>query len=104
MAGGAIVPHYQTIRCINKGWSQRPHERILYVGGVNPDGSRWRQSQQKTIAEIESGSWAYFCQVTWRRDRVIVATYLGAKYLKCVDDPLQPETLLWLPECPEASG
>ena len=93
------MPHAQTIRCVNKGHGRQPHERILNVGGLNEDGSRWKQSQQQTIKEIEDGSWEYYSQFTWRRDRIIVATYLGRKYLKAIGDELHPDTLLALPEC-----
>jgi hypothetical protein len=94
------MPHTQTIRCVNKGHGRNPHERILNVGGINEDGSRWKQSQLQTIKEIESGSWEYYSQLTWRRDRIIVATYLGNKYIKAMGDESQPVTLLNLPECP----
>ncbi len=92
--------HSQTIRCVNKSDSRLPHERILNVGGANPDGSRWKQSHQQTIREIEEGAWDYYVQAVWRRDKVTVATYLGVKYLKAAGDALHPETLLALPECP----
>jgi hypothetical protein len=92
--------HTQTIRCVNKSDSRLPHQRVLNVGGVNADGSRWKQSQQKTIKEIEEGSWEFYVQGTWRRDRLTVATYSGLKYIKCVGDNLHPDTLLSLPECP----
>jgi len=49
------MPHSQTIRCINKGYGRLPHERIQNVGGINEDGSRWKQSQQQTVKEIEDG-------------------------------------------------
>jgi len=47
------------IRCINKTDRLNPHERIRNVGGANPDGARWKQSQQQTIEEIESGEWEF---------------------------------------------
>lgn len=94
------MPHTQTIRCINKGHGRHPHERILHVGGINEDGSRWKQSQQQTIKEIEDGTWEYYSQVTWRRDKVVVATYMGMKYIKGSEDDIYPNTLLSLPECP----
>jgi hypothetical protein len=94
------MPHNQTIRCVTKGYGQHPHERILFVGGTNEDGSRWKQSQQQTIKEIEEGSWEYYSQLTWRRNRIVVASYLGQKYIKAFEDEYQPNTLLALPECP----
>ncbi len=41
------------ITCINKTDRYNPHERIRYVGGVNPDGSRWKLSQEQAIEAIE---------------------------------------------------
>jgi hypothetical protein len=93
------MPHAQTIRCVKKGHGRFPHERILNVGGVNEDGSHWRQSQQQTVREIEDGTWEYYSQFVWRRDRIVVATYQGNKYIKAAGDDLQPNTLLSLPEC-----
>jgi Protein of unknown function (DUF3892) len=94
------VPHAQTIRCVTRGLGRLPHERIRSVGGSNADGSRWKQSQEQTIKEIESGAWEFFAQIVWRRERVTVATYYGGKYLKAGGDDLQPDALLSLPECP----
>jgi hypothetical protein len=93
------MPHSQTIRCVNKGYGRLPHERILNVGGINEDGSRWKQSQQQTVKEIEDGAWEYHSQLTWRRERIVVATYLGQKYIKGYEDDIQPNTLLALPDC-----
>jgi hypothetical protein len=99
-AVGVTMPHTQTIRCVKKSDSRLAYLRILSVGGTNSDGSRWTQSQEKTIKEIESGQWEFFAQGVWRRDRIVVSTYLGYKYLKAVDDVSHPDTLLSLPECP----
>ncbi len=42
------------IRCINKTDRSSPYERIRNVGGTFSDGSRWKQSQEQTIREIEA--------------------------------------------------
>ena len=90
----------QTIRCARRSDSQLPYRRILSVGGVNPDGSRWKQSQSQTIREIEGGVWDYYVQAQWRREKISVAIYFGVKYIKADSDALHPDTLLSLPECP----
>ena len=88
------------IRCIKKTDRLNPHERIEHVGGQNPNGTRWRQSQQQTIQEIESGEWIFHVQDGGRTVNVIVAMHNGNKYIKTEADGVQPDNLLALPECP----
>jgi hypothetical protein len=90
----------QWIRCIDKSDRINPHERIRNVGGTNPDGSRWKQTEEETIREIESGDWVYYSEGGGRTVKVIVAVHLGRKYLKTEADGIQPDNLLYLPECP----
>ena len=37
------------IRCVNKSDSLNPHDRIINVGGVNADHTRWKLSQTEAI-------------------------------------------------------
>ena len=89
------------IQCINKTPRQNPHERISHVGGVNPDGTRWKLTLDEAIRGVEAGKWDFFVKVAGKEVKVIVAkSAAGHKYLKTENDGEQPNNLLSLPECP----
>jgi len=88
------------ISCINKTNRQSPHDRIQYIGGVNPDGTRWKMSQPDAITHIENGKYAFYVSVNLREVNVIVSTNNGNKYIKTENDGVDPNNLLSLPECP----
>ena len=89
------------VECINKSDRYNPHERIKNIGGVNPNGTRWKLTQQQAIEGIESGKYEFFVSVDAKPVRVIVAiSQHGNKYIKTEADGEQPNNLLSLPECP----
>ncbi|MBP6893569.1 MAG: DUF3892 domain-containing protein [Gammaproteobacteria bacterium] len=89
------------ISCINKTNRTSAHERIHSIGGVNPDGSRWKLDQRQAIADVESGKFRFWVSAGGSSVWVIVATSAaGNKYLKTQNDGEQPNNLLSLPECP----
>lgn len=89
------------VKCVNKRDRDNPHERILSIGGLNTDGTRWKLGQQEAIKGIEEGKWSFYVTKDGKMVKVIVATSkYGHKYLKTEADGEQPNNLLSLPECP----
>ena len=89
------------ISCINKSDRLNPHERILFIGGVNADGSRWKMSQSSAIQSIKNGEYAFYVNQSGRSVDVIIAkSQYGYEYLKTIADGEQPNNLLSLLECP----
>jgi len=95
------MPDSIQIRCINKSDRPNPHERILSIGGVNPDATRWKLNQQEAIDGIEQGRWRFYVAAAGGSVWVVVAvSRYGNKYIKTVADGEHPDNLLSLPECP----
>jgi hypothetical protein len=88
------------VRCINKTHRTSPHERIQHIGGVNPDGQRWKLREDDAIAGMKAGKWTFFTLVSGRRTEVRIGRHLGREYLTTEPDGEQPDNLLALPECP----
>ena len=88
------------IRCINKSDSLNPHERIINIGGVNTDGTRWKLSQTEAIHYIVQDIYLFYVKRGGKMDYVVIASQSGWKYLKTTTDGEQPDHLLSLPECP----
>ncbi len=89
------------IMCINKSDRSNPHERIVNVGGVNADGSRWRIPESRAIEGIKSGKWRFWTTGGGKSVWVVIAkSQAGREYLKTESDGVHPNNLLALPECP----
>ena len=89
------------ISCIHKDDRNNPYEAITHVGGIRPNGTRWKITQQEAIRYIENGTYDFYVDVNNDSVRVIVAiSARGNKYIKTVADGDYPNNLLALDECP----
>ena len=89
------------IQCINKTHRSNIHERISHVGGLNNDGTRWKETVTSVISYIKNGTYSFYVQVGNNTAEVIVATSAaGYEYLKTKADTTTVDNLLSLPECP----
>jgi len=95
------MAQYLHARCVVKTDKTNPHERILSVGGVKADGSRWKMTQNEAISYIRDGTYVLYIEKPGgHRFDLIVATNAFGSYLKTVADREQPEKLMSLPDCP----
>ena len=90
------------VSCINKTDRTNPHERIQNIGGVNPDGTRWKLSETAAIAGMKQSKWEFYVErpAGHRVNVVIAVSSYGNEYLKTEADGERPDNLLALPECP----
>ncbi len=89
------------VECINKYPRQDPHRHITHIGGTNPDGSRWKLTEESAIEGIRADKWDFYVHAGNRTVRVIIArSAAGHDYLKTEADGYRPDNLLSLPECP----
>jgi len=97
------MAQYLHVRCIAKTDRTSAHERIHSVSGIEPDGSRWKLSQDKAISYIQDGTYAFYTEKPGgqRLDIIVAISAGGNQYLKTVADREQPDKLLSLPICPE---
>ena len=88
------------VQCIVRSDRLNHHQRLLSIGGTNPDGSRWQISEQQAIAAIEARKWSFYIASAGQETEIIIAlSKYGTKYLKTALDRVQPDGLLALPEC-----
>jgi Protein of unknown function (DUF3892) len=88
------------IKCINKPDRNSQVDSITHVGGVNSNGTRWKQTTALTIKEIEDKTAEFFVRVNNNTVAVFVVTGKFGKYLRTEPDHTKMDNLLSLPECP----
>lgn len=87
------------IECIRKRDRDSPWDRISHVGGVHPDGTRWKMTQERAVHLMEEGG-GFYVTVSGKAAWCEVATGpQGNKYIKTAEDGDLPNNLLNLPEC-----
>lgn len=96
------MPQMVRVDCINKTDRLSPHERIRFLGGLNPDGTRWKLAEDQAIAGIKAQKWTFYVERPpgQRVYLVVVQSVFGHEYLKTQADGEIPNNLLSLPECP----
>ena len=89
------------ISCVVKLDRQNPHERISHVGGLNPDGGRWRLTLADAITGIKAGQYSFYVENPPGHvaEVQIARSAFGHEYLKTTRDGEQPNNLLSLYEC-----
>lgn len=89
------------VDCINKYPRNDPHRHITHVGGISPDGTKWKLTEEEAIQRIHDDNWQFYVSVGGHTVNVAVARGpSGRDYLKTNADYYQPDNLLALPECP----
>ena len=86
------------IMCVNKNPREDRYHSITHVGGYTD--KPWKITKESAIAFIETRAWEFYTLVNGHRQKVIVASRNGRKYLKTEADQDTPDNLLSLPECP----
>jgi len=96
------MPQLVRVECINKTDRSSPHESIRYLGGVNPDGTRWKLTEDQAITGIKTQKWTFYVETPLgkRVYLVIAHSTSGREYLKTEADGEIHNNLLSLPECP----
>lgn len=88
--------HGDRVQCVQRGGG-----RITGIGGVLPDGRRWRLSVPQALAELDRGQAFYVEEPTGDRVEVVSdVTPKGRRFLRTVADGDRPNNLSRLPSCP----
>ncbi|MBI5693364.1 MAG: DUF3892 domain-containing protein [Verrucomicrobia bacterium] len=84
----------RVISRVGRAYSRDPLERVVSIGGVNADRTRWLLSQAEAIALIEAGTDEFFFHSGGQSVRVVVLVHKGEKYLQSERERTHPDDLL----------
>lgn len=87
------------VDCISRAGRRPPDDRILAIGGTDPDGARWRLTEDAALAAMERGSRFYLERPKGHRVDLVVVPGFGRKHVRTEADRSGPSLLLELPEC-----
>lgn len=92
---------YYEVQCITKPNRYSSQDRIEEIGGILPNGDRWKLSEDQAIAGIKRGEWGFYVLQQGRRVNVVIAVSAsGREYLKTEADNYLSNNLLSLASCP----
>lgn len=87
------------VSCITRDDRVNPFERVVTIGGKNPDGSHWHLSQKNAIEAIKSGAHRFYVKDAGRKVEIVIArNSLYCEFLKSETDGDLPLRLLDLPQ------
>jgi hypothetical protein len=88
------------VDCIDRSARGSPYHRIRAIGGLGPDGLRWRLSEDAAIAALDEERVAFYIERPMgHRVEIVPAQGLGKRYIKTESDGESPDCLLELPDC-----
>ena len=87
------------VDCVARAGRRPADDRIIGIGGVAPDGSRWRLTEDDAVAAMERGRRFYVEQPKGHRVDLVVVPGFGRKHIRTEADRRGPGLLLDLPEC-----
>ena len=88
------------VDCVSRSARVSPYHRIQAIGGLGPDGLRWRLSEDAAISAIDEERVVFYIErPIGHRVDLIAAQGLGKRFLKAESDGESPDRLLDLPDC-----
>ena len=88
------------VDCVSRSARVSPYHRIQAIGGLGPDGLRWRLSEDAAISAIDEERVVFYIERPMgHRVNLVAAQGLGKRFLKAESDGESPDRLFGLPDC-----